>query len=107
MQIRFFNKNNQHKRFEFTPRYYDERKERLELKKAEYDKIANQNLSPEERRNLLRQQMKENWSRAQGSEKQRSSSNIRILILILILLALGYFIFNGLDDVDVVVKKLM
>lgn len=107
MQIRFFNKNFHHKRFEFNPRYYDERKERLELKKAEYDRIANQDLSQEERQDLLRQHMKENWSRAQGSQRQRSSSNIRILIIILIMLALGYFILNGLDDVDVVVKKLM
>ncbi|MDZ7847273.1 MAG: hypothetical protein U5L96_11130 [Owenweeksia sp.] len=31
-----FIRQNQHKRFEFTPRYYDERKERLEEMRKKY-----------------------------------------------------------------------
>ena len=45
MQFTFFNKKVQHKRFDYSPMYYDERKERLELKKAEYSKLANENLN--------------------------------------------------------------
>jgi hypothetical protein len=107
MQIKFLNKNFQPKRFDYSPRYYDERKERLELKKAEFQRLKDTELNPDERQALLRQNMKESWSRAQHSQQQRYNANIRTLILIAILLALGYFIFNGMDDVDVVVKKLM
>ena len=106
MQIRFLNKKIQHKKFDFSPRYYDERKERLALKKAEFNKLHDENLSSDERETLLRTHFKETWSRAQHSQQQRSSSNIRILILIAAILLLGYFIFNGMDDVDVIVKKM-
>ncbi|MDP5009711.1 MAG: hypothetical protein NWQ47_00595 [Crocinitomicaceae bacterium] len=107
MQFTFFNKKVQHKRFDYSPMYYDERKERLELKKAEYSKLATENLSAEERQAILRQNMQTSWSRSQHASKAKSSSNIRIVILIAVMLLLGYFIFSGLDEVDVVVKKIM
>lgn len=107
MEFRFFNKKIQHKRFDYSPMYYDERKERLELKKAEYEKLDSEELSSDERQAILRQNMQNTWSRSQHASKAKSSSNIRIVILIAIILVLGYFIFSGLDDVDVVVKKIM
>lgn len=107
MQIKFLNKNFQPKRFDYSPRYYDERKERLELKKAEYQRLRDEEINPEEREAMLRQNMKESWSRAQHNQQQRYNANIRTILIIVVILALGYFIFNGMDDVDVVVKKLM
>ncbi len=107
MEFRFLNKKMRHKRFDYSPMYYDERKERLELKKAEYDKLDNEELSSEERQAILRQNMQNTWSRSQHASKAKSTSNIRIVILIAIILVLGYFIFSGLDEVDVVVKKIM
>jgi hypothetical protein len=107
MQIKFLNKNFQPKRFDYSPRYYDERKERLELKKAEFQRLKDADLNPDQRQAMLRQNMKESWSRAQHRQQQLYNANIRTLILIAILLALGYFIFYGMDDVDVVVKKLV
>lgn len=106
MQIKFLNKKANYKKFNYSPRYYDERKERLELKKAQFNRITDENIPDEERHALLRTHMKENWSRAQHAQQQKSTSNVRILLLIAALLVLGYFVFNGLDDVDVVVKKL-
>lgn len=107
MQIKFLNKNYQPKRFDYSPRYYDERKERLELKKAEFQRLKDAEVNSEDRQAFLRQNMKESWSRAQHNQQQKYNANFRTLILIAILVALGYFIFNGMDDVDVVVKKLL
>lgn len=107
MEFRFLNKKMRHKRFDYSPMYYDERKERLDLKKAEYEKLDNEELSSEERQAILRQNMQNTWSRSQHASKAKSTSNIRIVILIAIILVLGYFIFSGLDEVDVVVKKII
>lgn len=107
MQFRFLNKNIQNRRFDFAPLYYDERKEKLELKKKQYERLKNNELSAEERQDLLRNNMRESWSGGQHRSKGNNAANMRILILIFVLLALGYLIFNGLDDVDTVVKKLM
>lgn len=107
MEFRFLNKKMRHKRFDYSPMYYDERKERLDLKKAEYEKLDNEELSSEERQAILRQNMQNTWSRSQHASKAKSTSNIRIVILIAIIFVLGYFIFSGLDEVDVVVKKIM
>lgn len=87
--------------------HYDERKERLDLKKAQFESLKREDLTEEERRKILRQNMSESWSRGSNVEKQRSSANLRVFLLIILILILGYFIFNGLDDVDVVVKKIM
>ena len=107
MQFRFLNKSFQAKKFNYSPMYYDERKERLELKKAQYEKITSGDLSEEDRKKLLRQAMHETWDRTKHAQQQRYSANIRTLFLIALIVILGYFILNGLDDVDTVVKKLM
>jgi hypothetical protein len=106
MQFKFLNKTFKPKNFNYSPMYYDERKERLELKKAQYERLTAEDVSEEERRNMLRQSMHETWDRTKHAQQQRYSSNMRTLILLLLIVALGYFIFNGLDDVDTVVKKL-
>jgi hypothetical protein len=107
MQFRFLNKNFKNKRFDYSPMYYDERKERLEIKKSQYESLNKDGVSDEERKNILRQNMSESWNRSKHAEQQKMSSNMRIAILVLIILGLGYFIFNGVNEVDVVVKKIM
>jgi|TARA_R110000737_G_scaffold161270_1_gene189138 sensor domain CHASE-containing protein len=106
MKFQFLNKTFKNKRFDYSPMYYDERKERLELKKKEFDKLSDESLSSEERKSILRSNMQQTWVRSQQAQKQKHSSNLRVLILIGVLLALGYFIFNGVNEVDTVVKKL-
>ncbi len=106
MKFKFLANNIQNKRFDYAPMHYDERKERLELKKKEFDRLENEDLSERDREDILRQNIKDSWSRAQNVQTQKSVSNYRIVLLIIVLLALGYFVFNGLDDVDEVVKKL-
>ncbi|TNF00678.1 MAG: hypothetical protein EP322_00980 [Bacteroidetes bacterium] len=106
MKIKFLNKVTEPKRFRYTPMYYDERKERIEERKAHYKSTEDGTLSEEDRINALRANLRSEWSRTEVRQSHFRSSNIRILILIGILLALGYFIFNGVDEVDTVVHKL-
>lgn len=106
MKIKFLNKVTEPKRFRYTPMYYDERKERIEERKAHYKSTEDGTLSEDDRINALRANLRSEWSRAEVRQSHFRSSNIRILILIGILLALGYFIFNGVDEVDTVVHKL-
>ncbi|MCH2230293.1 MAG: hypothetical protein MK105_08110 [Crocinitomicaceae bacterium] len=106
MKFRFLNKTIENQRFDYTPRYYDERKQRLERKKALYKQLDEGTISDEKRREMFRENIQEGFSRSQVRQSAQKSSNMRILILIALMLALGYFIFNGVDDVDTVVTKM-
>jgi hypothetical protein len=106
MKFQFLSKTFKNKRFDYSPMYYDERKERLDLKKKEIEAMETQSLSEEDRKRILRSNMQSSWTRSQNTQKQKQSANLRVLLLIGVLLALGYFIFNGVNQVDTVVKKL-
>jgi len=106
MKFQFLNKTFKNKQYDYVPRYYDERKERLALKKKQFEKLEDNSLNAEDRKSILRSNMQSTWSRAQNSQKQKQTSNLRVLLLIAILIFLGYFIFNGINEVDTVVKKL-
>ena len=106
MKFRFLNKTIQNQRFNYNPMYYDERKERLDRKREQYQKLEDNTISDDERRELFRENLKEGFSRAHYRQTQQRSSNIRVLILIGLILVLGYFVFNGVNEVDTVVKKL-
>lgn len=105
MAFGFSSKTSRYKRFNFVPRYYDERKERLELKRKMYQE---QELdSDSQRAEFFRDSLHQSWNRGKIFRKQKQSANMRTLILILLILVLGYFIFNGLDDVDQVIKSII
>lgn len=106
MKIRFLNKTIENKRFDYTPMYYDEKKEALNKKKEVYRRMQSGEMSDDEKRDLLRHEMRQSWSRTNYRKSQEKASNIRIMILILVLLALGYFIFTGIDQVDNIVEKI-
>ena len=106
MKFKFLANTIRNKRFDYSPMYFDERKERLDLKKKEFEKLENKDLSSDDRQKILRQNMQQSWSRAKQAQSQKSTSNFRVFLLIVLMLVLGYFVFNGLDDVDNVVKKL-
>ncbi len=106
MKIRFLNKTIEHKQFGYSPVYYDERKERLARKKEQYRKLEEGEMSSDERREILRGNLRQEFSRADYRKREQKTSNIRILLLIGVILALGYLVFNGMDDIDSIVSKL-
>ena len=101
MKIKFFFKPTSNKRFHYIPRYYDDRKERLEKKRAIYSNLHS--LSDDQRKEALRQQMQSRWSRASEVNKQRTNSNTRTVLLIAFILVLGYFVFNGIEGIEKVI----
>lgn len=106
MKFKFLNNTLQNRRFDYNPRYYDERKERLEKKRRQFERAESGDLSPEERKEMLRQSMRGEWERADFRQKQQKSSNIRIMILVVLLFGLCYFLFFGVDEVDTIVERL-
>lgn len=103
--MKLFNTPSRYKRFSFYTRFFDERKERLELKKKQYEDL--ENATEEERKAIFREQMRDSWAMGKEREGAKLQSNIRILILIAIILILGYFVFNGLEQIESVVFRLM
>lgn len=106
MKFRFLNKVIEHKRFEYTPMYYDERKERLAKKVKQHDTTQYEALSDVEKREIFKENLRDNWSSSKVRQQGRKSANVRTLVLIALIVALGYFIFNGLDQVDSIVNRL-
>ena len=106
MKIKFLNKTIENQRFNYNPRYYDERKEQLASKKKLFKELDDKDTSGERRKEIFRDSIKGEYSRAQYRNNEKRTSNYRILLLILIIVTLGYFVFNGVDEVDTVVKKL-
>lgn len=106
MKFQFLSKTRSNKRFDYRPMYYDERKERLNKKKEQFARIESGEVSDEQRKEMLRASLKGSWKRQQSAQNERNKSSMRFLLLLVGLLALGYFLLNGLDDVDTVVKKL-
>ncbi len=105
MAFKFFNVKAQNKRFSYLPRYYDERKERLAVKKKQFEDV--ENLSEEDRKNFLKEQFRDSWSLGSTRQQAIYQANFRILILIAFLLILGYFVFNGIEGIQSVIHKIM
>ncbi len=83
-----FIKQNRHKSFDFKPRYYSERKERLEEIKRKYEK----ELSPEAKNASLRQNLNSTWQDARQTKV--NSSNRMLLFIILGLISITYYIIK-------------
>ncbi len=102
--MKFLNSRLRPKRFVYFPRYYDERKEKLELKRKLY---AEKGLNEEDRAVLLREKLKEKRSSHKVNQNQLYNKNTRSLLLLFVVIVLGYFLMNGLDDIELVIFKLM
>ncbi|MBS3993738.1 MAG: hypothetical protein KGZ87_08480 [Bacteroidetes bacterium] len=87
-----FFKPRTHYEFDYKPRYYDERKERLEnLKKKYEDQSELDDASLKIR--LTKNNLKSDWIRAKKSTADRNTS-LRLAIIITILVGLIAYIFQ-------------
>jgi len=102
--LRFLNSNIKPRKFDYFPRYYNARKEKIELKRKFY---SNENLSQDERVLLMREKIEEQKQENRVSKNGVYSQITRTLVLLSIVFILGYFLLNGLDDIDRVIFKLM
>jgi hypothetical protein len=83
----------QFKRFSFQPRYYDEEKEKLKLRKQHIEseikgssKIVNDNTIERHARMKLR--MEDTWRSKRDSENRKSNFRIAIIVAILVAILL-------------------
>lgn len=75
------------KRFNYPPRYYDEEKERIEMRKKELGLAGGENID-------FRTQLTHNWNRfRRGDRSRRKRAEISVLIYLAIVAILIYFIF--------------
>ena len=106
MKFKFLNNTLQNRKFDYQPRYYDERKERLEKRKEQIRRAESGEMTPEERKQMLRESMRAESDRAGYRQGQRQSSNIRIFTLLVVLMILFYILFFGIDQVETVVERM-
>ncbi len=90
--VSFFFKTQKNKRFEIKPRYYDERKEKLEelVGKHETQESGDKRLS----KGSLRQQ----WDQRSFYHSERKNTSRRLIIIILILLFLAWSLLIRNND---------
>jgi hypothetical protein len=96
MKIQFLSKVNKYKRFNFVPRYYDERKERLDSlveRYAKEEKIEEADFDYR-RKEAMRLAMSDSWGRGKDRLQQKKNGNIRVILIILGILFLGYLVFK-------------
>jgi hypothetical protein len=80
-----FIKINRHKRFEFTPRYYDADKERIEAVKRRYSETGQVNTED------MRVHLRERWQQTRRKNSD-SKSSIRLILIAAILFFVAYYI---------------
>lgn len=88
------------KQFEYTPRHYDEAKERLEKRKKEIAQELGLNEDGErvKREINFRAKLSHNLEKS-STRKTAFWSNMRIFIILGILLIICYYIYINLDNV--------
>ena len=93
-----FIKVNRHKRYDYTPRYYDERKERLETLKKRYQEDENDvDVSSAEYRASIKQRIEQSWEMNSAQSSHARSANVRLIIILAALLLITYFILGYVD----------
>jgi hypothetical protein len=90
-----FMKVNKNNRFEYTPRFYNERKERIEKMKQAYSDEGD--TSDLQRRERMRDNMQTSWGLESAHTKQSRAANIRLIIILAALLLGSYFILDYVE----------
>ncbi|WP_010134117.1 hypothetical protein [Ochrovirga pacifica] len=83
--------------FDYKPRYYDERKERLEALEQRYKNERNQKENPnddEYQVTLTKNNLKNEWSRTRSNAKADAKSTYRLAIIITILAGIALYILR-------------
>jgi len=78
--------------FDYKPRYYDERKERLKILKEKYENKES-NLRDIPKISLSKDQLKTNWQRHKKASSNRAV-NIRLAVIITILVGILAYLFE-------------
>ena len=89
-------KTKQPKQFDFTPRHYDERKERIQKLEEKYRKEMKRDDGDPERRARMKEDMRVQWDRGHVN-RQTGYAGLRFLIIMIVLAGALIFVYNQLD----------
>lgn len=95
-----FIKVNRHKRYDYTPRYYDERKERLDALVKKYQEEENDDnvdTSSAEYRARIKQRIEQDWNMNSAQASSARAANVRLIIILCALLLITYFILDYVE----------
>ncbi len=87
-----FFKQRKNKRYNYTPRYYDERKERLDNLKKKHGLIEDENKDKRYTRTNFRDEWKQN-----SKIRNDRNSRVRFLVILAFLLLAAYVAMSYLD----------
>ena len=79
--------------FDYKPRYYDPRKERLEKLKKKYQNKDTTD-SSKYVLSLTKNSLKENWKKSKNNTRQERQTIIRLALIISILIGIVAYIFQ-------------
>ena len=104
-KLSLFKLPNKHKRFDYVPRYYDERKEKLKNKIAAYEQESNVSSDERVRREIsFREKTSDRW----GNDEYKSASmrqNLRLILILAGLAVVVYYIFMGIEGIEPLIDK--
>jgi len=92
MLFSFF-KQHRNKTYNYTPRYYDERKERLDMIKGKYGLIEE---DAETDKIFRRKNFRDDWKQNRKAQINKNS-RIRFMVILTFLLLAAYIALNYLD----------
>lgn len=87
MRIVFFSRPKP-KQFTYKPRYWDERKEQLELSRKKYDGTAQTG-----NESAMRQHLNMHWRRSIDRTARKKTSNLMLLVYLALIALIVWFIF--------------
>lgn len=90
---------NRHKRFEYTPRYYDPRKEELEkkIKAAEAEANPDKQDITARREISFRERTSDKWGNS-DFKSHSMRANMRLIVIFIFCLIAFYYLYQYLDD---------
>jgi hypothetical protein len=93
-----FIKVNRNKQYHYTPRYYDERKERLNQLKTRYqENSTDEEIDSITYRERMKQRIEQSWEMNGSSGSAARSANIRLILILVALLAGTYFLLDYVE----------
>jgi len=79
--------------FYFEPRYYDERKEKMQQRYDRINKEVENSASKKTNAEDYKSTLRESWSNNYSKRKTGNQINRRVIIYIVVLLGLAYYMF--------------
>ena len=100
-KMSMFKMPSKYRRYNFQPRYYDERKEKLKKKIELY---SGEGKADRKREISFRSNMEDAWGNSQV-RKQSLMANLRLLVILIVIGIATYYIFTGLDSAEEIINS--